>query len=436
MLQEKNKEINLIGQGSYGCIFYPGIRCGRKQPKDPNQIVTKIQEMSNSTLDEMEIGKIIQTIPKYQQFFAPIIENCAVNLSTIGSKAIEKCELDLKNKKSRFLSNKIAYVGKLSIGKYLNKKITDMAKKQITLKKGTSSVTKQVEQVKKILIKIITSHIYLLESILLLQQKNIIHFDLKENNVMYDEKNDIPIIIDFGLSINMNKLKTVANYKREFTYSNYETCSQWPIESILLIYICKNIILTTDKNYISLDQKLTSTKEMRESIQKYISREYSDHRHVGISEELQKRFEVKAIHYINGFIGKTWKELWDSLLASRNTWDNYSLAQLFHYELYKLQFDKNTFTKYFIGTYSKLLINIIISEPTKRISIADTIEQMKQIIRNIKKQELDAVTKIITPMIQNDEYSKSIAKIQNIHEYNEELRDDIIGKNHMDKLQL
>jgi hypothetical protein len=155
---------------------------------------------------------------------------------------------------------------------------------------------------------------------------------------------------------------------------------------------------------------------------------------VGISEELQKRFEVKAIHYINSFIGKTWKELWDSLLASRNTWDNYSLAQLFHYELYKLQFDKNTFTKYFIGTYSKLLINIIISEPTKRISIADTIEQMKQIIRNIKKQEVDAVTKIITPMIQNDEYSKSIAKIQNIHEYNEELRDDIIGKNHMDKL--
>jgi serine/threonine protein kinase len=434
MLQEKNKEINLIGQGSYGCIFYPGIKCGRKQPKDPNQIVTKIQEVRTSTLDEVEIGKIIQTIPKYQQFFAPIVENCKVNLSTINSKAIDKCELDLKNKKINFISNKIAYVGKLSIGKYLNKKIVDMGKKHVRLKKGNSSMTKQVEQAKKFLLKIITNHIYLLESIILLQQKNIIHFDLKENNIMYDEKNDIPIIIDFGLSINMDKLKTVGNYKREFTYSNYETCSQWPIESIFVIYICKNIILPTDKNFISLNQKITSTKELKESIQKFISKEYSDHRHVGISEELQKRFEVKAIHYINGFVGKTWKDLWDSLFASRNTWDNYSLAQLFHYELYKLQFDTNKLTQYFIGTYSNLLINIIVSEPTKRMTVTNTIEQMKQIIRNIKKKESDAVIKLLNPIIKAEEYADNINKTQNIHEYNEELRDDILGKNQMDKL--
>lgn len=426
MLQEKNKEINLIGQGSYGCIFYPGIRCGRKQPKDPNRIVTKIQEVRKSTLDEVEIGRIIQTIPKYQQFFAPVIENCSVNLSTIGSKAIDKCELNLRDKKIKFVSNKIAYVGKFSIGKFFNKKIVDMAKKQIILKKGTSSITKQVEQVKNFLIKIITCHIYLLENILLLQQKNIIHFDLKENNVMYDEKNDIPIIIDFGLSINKDKLKTAASFKREFNYSNYETCTQWSIESALLIYICKNIILKTDKSFISLNQVITSAKEMKESIQKFISRQYDDHRHVGISEELQKRFEIKAVHYVNSFVGKTWKELWDSLLASMNTWDNYSLAQLFHYELYKLQLDNNRLIKYFIGAYSSVLIDLIISEPTKRISILDTIEKLKQIIRNIKKKDNESLNRVLKPMIQSEGYADSIEKIQTIHEYNEELRDDIL----------
>lgn len=434
MLQEKSKEINLIGQGSYGCIFYPGIRCGRKQPKDPKQIVTKIQEVRRSTLEEMEIGRMIQTIPKYQLFFAPVIENCAINLSTISGNTIDKCELDLKNKARQFMSNKIAYVGKYSIGKYLNKKIVEMSKRQITVKKGTNAVTKQLEQMKKFLIKIITSHIYLLESILLLQEKKIIHFDLKENNVMYDEKNDIPIIIDFGLSINMESLKTPANYKRIFDYSNYETCTQWPIESVFLIYICKNIILKTDKSFISLNQTIISTKEISESIKKFISKHYDDHRHVGISEELQKRFEVKAIHYINSFIGKTWKDLWDSLLASMKTWDNYSLAQLFHYELYKLRFDDDRLIKYFIGSYSTLLINIIISEPTKRISTIDTIEQLKQIIRNIKKKDSDTVSKLLKPMIQNEGYADSIGKIQTIHEYNEELRDDILGKNKVDKL--
>jgi serine/threonine protein kinase len=436
MLQEKSKEINLIGQGSYGCIFYPGIRCGRKQPKDPKQIVTKIQEVRRSTLDEMEIGKIVQTIPKYQLFFGPVIENCAINLSTIGNKAIDKCELDLRNKKLNFMSNKIAYVGKYSIGKYFNKKIIEISKRQITVKKGMSSITKQVEQMKKFLIKIITSHIYLLESILLLQQKNIIHFDLKENNVMYDEKNDVPIIIDFGLSINMDSLKTVGNYKRKFNFSNYETCTQWPIESVFIIYICKNIILPIDKSFISLNQAITTTADLRESIKKFISKNYEDHRHIGISEELQKRFEVKAIHYINSFIGKTWKELWDSLFASRNTWDNYSLAQLFHYELYKLKFDDDRLIRYFIGSYSTLLINIIISEPTKRISISTTIELMKQIIRNIRNKETETLNKLLKPMIQNEDYEDSIGKIQTIHEYNEELRDDILGKNKVDKLEL
>jgi serine/threonine protein kinase len=434
MLQEKSKEIHLIGQGSYGCIFYPGLKCGRKQPKDPGQIVTKIQELGNATMDEIEIGKVVQTIPKFQQFFAPIIENCNINLSTINSKEIEKCELDLKDKHTKFLSNKIAYVGKLSLGKYINKKMDIIRKKYITLKKGSLVITKQIELLKQFLIKIISSHIYLSESVLLLQQKDIIHFDLKENNVIYDEKRDVPIIIDFGLSINMNKLKTVKDFKREFNYSRYETCAHWPIEASMLIHICKNIILTTDKNFISLDQKITSTALLKDSIKRFLSEESFDNRHVGISEELKKRFEVKAVHYVNSFIGKTWKELWDSLLESRNTWDAYSLAQLFHYELYKLQLTNDKLAKYFIGTYSTLLTNIIISEPTKRLSLLSSIEQMKQIIKNIKKRDSDSLIKLLKPIIQTENYSDSIKKIQIQHEYNEELNDNILGKNQMNKL--
>jgi serine/threonine protein kinase len=270
--------------------------------------------------------------------------------------------------------------------------------------------------------------------VLLLQQKDIIHFDLKENNVIYDEKRDVPIIIDFGLSINMNKLKNVKDFKREFNYSRYETCAHWPIEASMLIHICKNIILPTDKNFISLNQKITSTALLKDSIKKFLSEESFDNRHVGISEELKKRFEIKTVHYVNSFIGKTWKELWDSLLESRNTWDTYSLAQLFHYELYKLQLTNDKLAKYFIGTYSTLLTNIIISEPTKRLSLLSTIEQMKEIIKNIKKRDSDSLIKLLKPIVQTENYSDSIKKIQIQHEYNEELNDNILGKNQMNKL--
>jgi serine/threonine protein kinase len=427
MLEEKKKEINLIGQGTYGCIYYPGIKCGKKQPKDSKNIVTKIQETNNTTNDEIEIGKIIQTIPKFNQFFAPIIERCNVNFSTIDSKAIEKCDLNLKENSKNFASNKIAYVGKYSIGKYLNKKIQEIANKKITLKKGENIVTKHKEILKKFMIKIITNHIYLLESILLLQEKNIVHFDIKENNVMYDEKNDIPIIIDFGLSIQFDKLKTVKDYKREFSYNDYETCAHWSIESILLIFICRNIILKTDKSFVSLKQAISSTTEIKKIIHTFMDDTKSD-RHTGLSNEQKKRFGIKIVHYVNSFIGKTWQELWDSLLNSRNTWDNYGLVQLFYYELKKLELDSNDTAQIFIGEYSNLLKNIILAEPTKCPTITATIEQLKNIIKNIKTKETDRALKGIHTKIQDQRYVQSITKIQQKHEYDEELRDNIIDK--------
>ena len=39
-----------------------------------------------------------------------------------------------------------------------------------------------------------------------LREKNIIHYDLKGSNILYSEKKKIPLIIDFGLSINMNNI--------------------------------------------------------------------------------------------------------------------------------------------------------------------------------------------------------------------------------------
>jgi len=173
---------------------------------------------------------------------------------------------------------------------------------------------------------------------------------------------------------------------------------------------------------------------VKESIKKFLIDESSDGRHVGISEELKKRFEVKILHYVNSFIGKTWKELWDSLLNSKDTWDTYSLAQLFHYELYKLQLIDDKFVKYFIGSYSTLLIRIITSEPTKRPDLSSLIEQMKQIIKNIKKNDADTLIKLVKPIIQSENYSESINRIQTHHEYNEELLEKIIGKNQVNKL--
>ena len=47
----KNK---LLGQGSYGCVYYPGISCSGKMNK--KKTVTKLQEISFYSVNEINIG--------------------------------------------------------------------------------------------------------------------------------------------------------------------------------------------------------------------------------------------------------------------------------------------------------------------------------------------------------------------------------------------
>lgn len=49
-------------------------------------------------------------------------------------------------------------------------------------------------------------YIHILKGIKLLLENNVVHYDIKGDNILFDEIKEIPIIIDFGLSININKL--------------------------------------------------------------------------------------------------------------------------------------------------------------------------------------------------------------------------------------
>ena len=46
-----------------------------------------------------------------------------------------------------------------------------------------------------------SSYIYLLNSLEFLNSQNIVHFDLKGDNILYNLTTNNPLIIDFGISI-------------------------------------------------------------------------------------------------------------------------------------------------------------------------------------------------------------------------------------------
>ena len=122
-------EIKLLNQGSYGCIFNPGINC--ENNKLTKKYITKVQKQKEISKKETKIGKEIQKIVQYEKYFAPIIETCKLNLKKINNKEIRKCNFIDTNKLDSYESNQILFVGNKTLFTY----VLDIIHKKDFLKK-------------------------------------------------------------------------------------------------------------------------------------------------------------------------------------------------------------------------------------------------------------------------------------------------------------
>ena len=64
----------LINQGSYGCIYKPGLKCNVEKEGKKEGELTKLQILNEFSIKEMEIGKkIMESYPK--DYMEQIIES-------------------------------------------------------------------------------------------------------------------------------------------------------------------------------------------------------------------------------------------------------------------------------------------------------------------------------------------------------------------------
>ena len=105
-------------------------------------------------------------------FFLPIIEYCKINIAEIDNKLIEKCNTLHDN--TNLVLMKMNYIKNIDFYDF-------------------------IDQINKPLIisSIMNLYLSLLTSIELLTNKNIVHYDLKDENILLDKKNKNPIIIRF-----------------------------------------------------------------------------------------------------------------------------------------------------------------------------------------------------------------------------------------------
>ena len=81
---EVAKEPKKVGEGSYGCVYNPPIFSKTNdKPRDPYQ-VSKIQEKNQETINEINIGEKIQSIPNFSFYFAPLLKTHALKVNQMN----------------------------------------------------------------------------------------------------------------------------------------------------------------------------------------------------------------------------------------------------------------------------------------------------------------------------------------------------------------
>ena len=242
---------NLLGQGSYGCVYYPGINCNGKMNNKP--YVTKLQEITFYSINEINIGKYIKThIKQYRSLFAPIIKYCIVSFQTIlkSELNIDGCDIIYPNNKKYYYQNyepqyddnhELKYgdnyerkYGEKYRPKYDNfKSLSGNYKNKLHEKINTKYYLMYMNYIHNQTIKsyfqnfnnfdiysvkLIRSYFIIIKSIGILINNKIIHNDLHVNNILINLKNNKPVIIDFGLGIFFDKCFEYKNKSLNFEY--------------------------------------------------------------------------------------------------------------------------------------------------------------------------------------------------------------------------
>jgi len=390
-LINKQDHIELISQGAYGCVFKNE---NKNKPKSKEEYIIKIQQKEETSENETLIGKKIMTIKNYKNYFAPILETENINIKSIDDdEEIEKCDIIHNNKdpKAKYESEKIKYVGKDTLIKYY-----------INLLSNKNFINIFIE-----------NHIILLESLEKLESAQIIHYDLKENNVMIQDTDKRPIIIDFGLSIDVTKPM------ENFFYSYYTEYAPWCIDIIFLSYMVNKV----GKEW---QTQLITSNNIKQILDEFFKNNPINTKL--LIEDERNYWKSKLENYFNVFINKQWKILYDELVKYCFTWDNYSISVMYLFmihELELLQYSSSTF----LNDYINLLKTNIMSIPNDRKKPTVLKNKILKIFNSIQRIKVQDLKKILVEQYSTKEVAKKIEKNMAISIIDENKIENIIYKN-------
>jgi len=182
----------LIGEGGFGCVFYPSLKCSNKQLNYYGKISKYMSK--DHAIDEMYEYKKVGKIDKDGKYHVKGSVMCDPLLESIKlEKSMNKCNFHSKTNipKSLIISPHGGFDLEIFFKEehgILSKYLNEGGNKQMQTKMFVNGLTN------------------LFEGIKLFRKKNFIHFDIKYNNILFKPTTYEFKFIDFGISTSKKSL--------------------------------------------------------------------------------------------------------------------------------------------------------------------------------------------------------------------------------------
>jgi serine/threonine protein kinase len=355
--QRQYMTTQIISEGAYGCAVYPGVKCDNTT-EGPNYL-TKVQLDGPTLQNENRIGQAI--IEKYGNrhilFYAPILASCNIEAGEIQNDEIKKCKIlqqpettqeQQQAQPQTYVNSKIRYIGKTTLN---------------TLFK-TLAQSPQNPQATPPTTKIVDLYLYLTKSIQMLLDLDIVHFDIKDNNIMYDHSHHVPVLIDFGLS---RKMSLAFDESAQF-FQTYDKYIIWSTEIFLISRISKkqsSEILTEQTTQELIDLCMTNIDHPEGIYQK-----------ITLFDPAEiETYKANLQTFLKTYTGYSYSDLHDKLMETYKTWDLYSTSATFLF-LIHTYFRENIPNE--LNPYIDIFKSHILASPLERDSVQDTETKLLQ----------------------------------------------------------
>jgi serine/threonine protein kinase len=201
----------IIGQGTFGCVHKPSLRCKNKSKMKYDNKVSKTLSKQNANI-EMKEYKGISEADRDNDFYLGRPTSCEIDDIHKNKEAIAKCKIgaDVLSKLSNY---------KLII-------MDDGGENLETYSKTVKEWPTNPENKKKCELFLLET-LRLFQGLLVFKNHGLIHHDLKPQNIVYNETEKRLNFIDFGIMQSKEKVKNLALRGGYYEYGIFHWSFPW-----------------------------------------------------------------------------------------------------------------------------------------------------------------------------------------------------------------